>query len=702
METEGISSGKFVIFILIGLVSAILVTFIYVAKIDFINTIDLKLRDTRFRLRGPIEPPEKVVIVAIDSKSIDELGRWPWDRRTIAQLIKTLSPAKVIALDMVFSEPSLPESDTILSKTINKAKNVVVGYYFREEETSISPLSLSNLRNSRVKIIKTFGNITGLPVREFPYAELNIPSIKGEAGFFNLIPDDDGVFRNINLLFLYDGELYPSLSLQAMKEFKDRPIRVEIEEYGIKGIGIGDKWIPCDESGRLTINYYGKGGTIRTIQAVDLIKKRVPEREIRDAIVLVGATETGISDIRNTPFDPVMPGVEIHATVVSNMLKGHYLLSNAWVTVLDILFITIPVVILALILRKVLRTVVSLLFLVIVLGVTYTLNLFIFKTYFLNLAMIYPFISILLFYISSEAYRNLIVEKKSRFLKKAFSSYVSSELVNIIIKNPEVLKLGGEKREITVLFSDIRDFTTISEVLQPEKLVSLLNHYLAPMTEIVLKHRGMLDKYIGDAIMAIYNAPVNLPDHPEKAVLTALEMIRELKRLNEDFKKKGFPEIQIGIGIHTGVAITGNMGTNRRFDYTAIGDTVNLASRLEGLNKLYGTNIIISYSTFQNLSTEVRALVRKLDLIRVKGKKEPVKVYELIEENSPLIELIKDFEKALSLYRQRRFKEAEEIFKHLSNTFYDKPSEIFAQRCRDFCLTPPPDDWDGVYVARQK
>lgn len=355
---------------------------------------------------------------------------------------------------------------------------------------------------------------------------------------------------------------------------------------------------------------------------------------------------------------------------------------------------------------------------------TYSINLLLFKNYFLDLSLIYPFLALLLCYVLSEVYRNLIIEKKSRFLKKAFSSYVSPELVNIIIKNPDTLKLGGEKRTITVLFSDIRGFTTLSEQLLPEQLVMFLNNYLDPMTKIVLKHRGMLDKYIGDAIMAVYNAPVEIPEHAKEAVLTAIEMIKELKSLNEKFVKSGFPEIDIGIGINTGEAVIGNMGTKTRFDYTAIGDTVNLASRLEGLNKIYGTRIIISENTFNALketnnltgeSTALRAIqppsmiqgskfkvqIRELDLIRVKGRKEPVKIYEVIENND-FEPAVKEFEKALDLYRNCKFKEAMEIFSKIKEKFNDKASSVYEERCRFYIQNPPPSDWDKVYTATEK
>ena len=312
--------------------------------------------------------------------------------------------------------------------------------------------------------------------------------------------------------------------------------------------------------------------------------------------------------------------------------------------------------------------------------------------------MIYPVISILSTYIGCEAYRNLIEVRKSRFLQKAFSSYISPELVSQIVKNPDMLKLGGEKREVTILFSDIRSFTSISERFSPEIIVRLLNRYLDPMTNIVLSNKGTLDKYIGDAIMAIYNAPLEIEDHAVLACKSAVEMIKALDEVNEEFKKMGFPEIDIGIGIHTGDAVVGNMGTDVRFDYTAIGDTVNLSSRLESLNKLYRTHIIVSQSTRERIKgNEFR--FRELDMIRVKGKKIPITIYEInMDMDEELIDL---YHKALSLYKSCDFKSALEYFSTLERDYNDATSGVFAERCRQLILNPPP-DWDGVYVATSK
>jgi len=701
-------SSRFIIFTTIGIFASILTIFFYAQKIDFFTAIDLKLKDVRFRIREEVKPDKRVVIVAIDGKSINELGRWPWDRKVIARLINNLKVygAKTVAIDIVFSEPSNPQSDMALSTAIRESSNVIAGYFFRHEDERQSITSSELLQPSKIKIIRMSGNVNEVPVMSYPNVELNIPTISRAShnlGFFNILPDKDGIIRTANLLMLYDGEVYPSLSLSALRHYLGSEIMLDIEAHGVDKLFIGNKRIPVDESGRLTLNYYGRQGTFETIPAVDVINNRLSYNALKDALVFLGATEIGIYDVRATPIDPLLPGVEIHATVVSNVLQDNFLIKDGRVMILEVAFIIAFPILLSILLSSIRRTLVALFFFLGILGIYFYMNYLLFAHYFLNTIVIFPVISMGLTYTASEAYRNLIEEKQSRFLKKAFTSYVSAELVREIIKKPDMLKLGGERKEITVLFSDIRDFTALSERLTPESLVLLLNQYLGPMTDIVLKHRGTLDKYIGDAIMSIYNAPLWIEDHSILACQTAVEMIDKLKEINNNFRVKGLQEIEIGIGINTGDAVVGNMGTDMRFDYTAIGDTVNLASRLEGLNKIYNTCIIVSEFTLRHyteLRTQNSLHFRELDLIKVKGKERPVKIYELssmLDSN-----LINRFEEALGLYRRQQFKEALEIFQDLTTTYNDKPSYVFAERCKEFLNTPPPSEWDGIYTAKIK
>ncbi|WP_333798539.1 adenylate/guanylate cyclase domain-containing protein, partial [Trichlorobacter lovleyi] len=315
-----------------------------------------------------------------------------------------------------------------------------------------------------------------------------------------------------------------------------------------------------------------------------------------------------------------------------------------------------------------------------------------------DMTIIYPMLGIGLTYLGSESWRNLVVEKKGRQLKKAFSNYVSPDLVREIEKNPDKLVLGGEQREISILFSDIRGFTTVSESLTPPELVTLLNEYLSPMTRIVLEEKGTLDKFIGDAVMAIFNAPLDVPGHAEHACAAAVRMLEELKHLNEGFAERGMHTLDIGVGINTGPAVVGNMGADIRFDYTAIGDSVNLASRLEGLNKYYGSHILVSEDT-RNQVPDGRFIFREVDRVRVKGKHLPIVMYELMITN---LELLPHFEEGLEKYRAKQFVAAQQIFNRLVADYSDGPSRLYSNRCAEYLETPPPADWDGVYTAKSK
>ncbi|MBI5050285.1 MAG: adenylate/guanylate cyclase domain-containing protein [Nitrospirae bacterium] len=720
---------RLIVFILIGIAVSLLTVLLYSQKIDLFNAIDLKLKDVRFRTRGEVRPDRKVVIVAIDSKSVNKLGRWPWDRKVIARLVKNIKSygARTIAFDIVFSEPSNPDSDRTLSDAVREGGSVIAGYFFRQEAEKQPVAHSEILQSSKIKIIRMSENVSEVPIMTYPNVELNILPVSmasANSGFFNIVPDKDGIIRTANLLMLFDGDVYPSLSLSALRHYLGGEVMLDIAPYGVDGLFIGNRRIPVDESGRLTLNYYGRQGIFETISAIDIINKRLSPDALKDALVFIGATEVGIYDMRATPLDPVLPGIEIHATVASNILQDNFVIRDGRVMVLEVAFIVLFPVLLSIILSLVRKTVVTLVSFVGILVIYSFTDFLLFVHYYLNTIIIFPIISIILTYISLEAYRNIIEEKQSRFLKKAFTSYVSSDLVKEIINRPDMLKLGGEKREVTVLFSDIRGFTTLSERLTPETLVLLLNQYLGPMTDIVLEHKGTLDKYIGDAIMAIYNAPLDVENHSLFACQSAVEMTSKLKEINNSFRENGIPEIDIGIGINTGNVIVGNMGTSMRFDYTAIGDTVNLASRLEGLNKIYTTSIILSeftvkhYSELQTLwSRSLSSLrevgqaaglgggtselkFRELDLIKVKGKDKPVTIYELSSDAND--SLIKGFEEALTLYKSHQFKKALEIFQGLFAEYKDKPSEVFIERCNEFLKNPPDSSWDGVYVAKVK
>ena len=696
--------------IAIGLFSALLSLFLYIWSPSFLNEVDLRYGDFRFKTRGPIEPNPNVVIVAIDEKSINQLGRWPWSRRLIAKFVDKLSDYKprVVGFDVVFSERESQDADIGLGKALGKSKNVILGYFFRDDATEQPDAeSRKQLKRSNIKLVKLIGNPPSDVLKKFRSADLNLPEIGANAtgfGFFNMLPDGDGIFRRSQILMSYDGEIYPSLDLESVRLFLGGNLLLTMASYGVDALSINKTQIPTDESGQFLINFYGPAGTFKTYSAVDVISGK---EALEDKIVMVGATEIGIADLRPTPFNPVYPGVEIHASVAGNILDGRFLIENKLTRSLDIaLVFVLPIVLVLLLIRArgtfIGFTIFILFTLLYLLG-----NFLIFTRLNLIISTVYPALSIGFAYVFFEGYRNLIIERKSRYLRKAFSSYVSPDVVDEILRDSDKLKLGGESKKVTLLFSDIRGFTSLSESIAPEMLVSVLNEYLSPMTQIVMEERGTLDKYIGDAVMAIFGAPLDVPDHATHACQAALSMLKKLGEINNEWRKRNFPSISIGIGINTGEAIVGNMGANIRFDYTAIGDSVNLASRLEGLNKFYGTEIIVSKSTREGLnSSETRFLIRELDLVQVKGKEEPIAIFELVNtfsSDTNKIDLVGMFTEAFNTYREGKFGEAEGKFIEILGNFpNDGPSAIYRERCRQYILEPPPPDWTGVYVAKEK
>lgn len=706
------------VFLLLGLLSSLLIFAAYRFEPAFLTALDLRAADAMFKARGDSPPPSEVVIVAIDERSVNEGGRWPWPRKKTASLIRSLKGAKVSALDMVFSEEEGPEADTELSNAIKDAGNVVAGFFFRDDSTEAPKQeSLDKIKGSKISLLsstdESFEPQDGLfPAIEFSGIEANIP-IVGEgaagSGSFNIIPQYDGIYRSSGLVFRYGGGIYPSLALEAVRKYTEGDAVIYLAPYGIDGISVGERFIPVGEDGAVSLNFYGKGGSFKTYSAIDVLEGRVDKGEFDGKLVFIGVTEKAIYDIRPTPVDNLFPGVEIQATVAGNILEDRYIIHDTGVVLFDLAMVFLIPAVLAITLSSIRSTFVSLSVMAGLMTLLIIGDFYLFSAYSVRAGVIYPALSLAAAYLSMEAYRNLVVERKSKYIKKAFTTYVSHQLVSEILKNPDKLKLGGEKRVVTVLFSDIRGFTTLSEELSPEGLVKLLNEYLSPMTRIVLDEEGMLDKYIGDAIMAVFNAPVEIDAHPLRACGAALKMMERLRELNVKWKAEGYPELSIGIGINTGEAVVGNMGAELRFDYTAIGDTVNLASRLEGMNKMYGTSVIVSEFTYGSVKDGF--LFRELDYVRVKGKMKPINIYELIgfkpedgeEVPKKIKELTSDFERALGLYREGRFLESGKVFEGILERFpEDGPSKLYVKRCAEYLITPPPPDWDGVFVAKSK
>jgi adenylate cyclase len=736
----------------ITIILTLLVLVLFLIGVPILDIVELKTYDLRFLSRGILKPSPDVVIAVIDEKSLDREGRWPWPRSKVARLIDVLSAegAKVISMDITFSEPDEntnlkfldqfdqkirtlkiaddqvksfvtesrrnADNDLILSNAIkNSGSGVVLGYFFHMSQAGLDyridekqiQSQLRRVAKSKYPLViyqdKTLLTEPFIPAYA-PEGNLEILSEAAEgSGYFNMLPDPDGIVRWMPLIIKCGEEIFAPLSVQTLWNFLDRPqLMVRVAAYGVEGIRMGNLFLPTDENGQMLINYLGPGRTFPHYSITDILERKTPRGCFKDKIVLIGATAVGIYDLRNTPFTPVFPGVEIHATVIDNILTNQFINKPKWTRIYDCLTILFLGFFIGALVPRV-SAVKGLLVALIFFTIHVLLSQWLFSNYRIWVSMVYPLMAGVLVYISLTIYRYITEEKERKKIRGAFSYYVSSSVVSEMLKNPEKLKLGGEKKDLSVLFSDIRGFTTISEGLTPEELVHLLNEYLTAMTNVVFKYDGTLDKYMGDAVMAFYGAPLDQPDHPYRACRSALEMMEELKRLNEKWIREGRPPLDIGIGINTGMMVVGNMGSERRFDYTVMGDAVNLGSRLEGANKNYQTNILISEETYERVKDGFVCM--QLDSVRVKGKLRPVRIFQLMGEDVPRNrrEAIDCFHEGLSLYSQQRWDEAKKAFRAAATMDVDlSASSIYMDRCLALKANPPGPDWDGVFVMKTK
>jgi adenylate cyclase len=716
----------------------------------FLRFIELKTLDLRMVARGKMVTGGETVIAVVDDESIKEIGRWPWPRTVIARLVDKLKENKVkaIGFDIVFSEPDHNSSlrtidelsaemkkqgingssvallakkretadiDAILAGSIARAKNVTLGYYFYTGTGEDMVLARKNIAsraeligNSRYQIINSpTQNPDDQRIRTAYAPEVNIKNISAAAqnsGYFNTLPDTDGTMRWSPLVIKFQNNYYPSLAISLLSQYLDWPtLSLNLEKYGVESIKLGDITIPTDDRGRLLINYMGPSKTFPHYSIHDILQGKIPAEKLRDKIVLVGVTATAVYDLRVTPFSPVYPGVEIHANVIDNILHSNFLIFSSLIRLVDILAIIAFGLAMALIITR-LRAALGALVALLIIGSFIAVNLLAFYAFNIWLTLVYPVLTMIAIYLGITIYHYIKEEREKKKIRGAFQYYLTASVINEMLKDPTKLKLGGVKKDLSVLFSDIRGFTTISEKLTPEELVRLLNEYLTAMTNIVFKYEGLLDKYMGDAIMAVFGAPLDQPDHARRACLTALEMMSELHKLQKKWDAEGRPVLDIGIGISTGEMVVGNMGSEMRFDYTVMGDMVNLGSRLEGINKEYGSNIIISEFTYQAVQDSV--CCRELDLVRVKGKNKPVKIMELLGEKKDeaiLQDFIASFEKGLVLYRQAKWDEAIAQFKQaLAIRADDFVSNLYIERCQTLKDQPPPQPWDGVFTMTRK
>jgi len=541
------------------------------------------------------------------------------------------------------------------------------------------------------------------------------------AGFFNADPDPDGVMRRLPLVFRYGDVFVPSLALSAASlHFGSTPVLLAdpAVKEGLAAVGFAAESgstveVPVDHSGALLISYLGPSmaykesdkfqdrGVFRRVSLADIYNDTFDKKQVKGKVILVAVTAIGTYDQRVTPFSPIVPGVEVHAAAVQSMISGTALSRRGKHVQMEMLLALIAALVMGFALRRL--PIWSGTVFVVILSFTWVLidSQILFRNNVwahqvpLQLQLIFTWAGITLHGYLTEG------RDKAR-LKKEFSTVLSPTVVDQLLDNPELAGLGGDERVMTVMFSDIRGFTTMSEQMNPEELTGFLNEYLTPMTDILIQRNGTLDKYMGDAIMAFWGAPVKQDDHALRACLASLDMMDKLHEMQRKWRKEGKPEIDVGIGLNSGMMRVGFMGSERMRNYTLLGDNVNLGSRLEGINKQYATNIIISEYTYEMCKDGIYA--RRLDAVRVKGKKEPVTIYELRgagQASGDEKDLIDRFEAAFADYQAQKFTEAKAVFQQLADDG-DATSAIYVKRCDDLMQNPPAEDWDGVFEMTTK
>lgn len=646
-----------------------------------------------------------ITIAAMDDRSLSELGMFrTWPRSYQTQLLDALlqspAPPRVVAFDVGFFEPS--PDDAQLVAAFERARARRVG----------------------VVIVAGSGSLVSGPggLLEYRQALMPVPALAAVADVAsgNLVPDDLGVVRSMPLLMRLDDQEMPTLGLAAVAKYLRQP-RVVLQRPNPDTVVFAGRQVPVDRFSQARINYFGPPTYIGTdrptfpvVSFVDVIKGRADSSVWRDGIVLVGLQNaTGFADDYWTPVSDQgqkMAGVEIHANVAGTLFSTQFLReAPLGVNLALVLLLSLLVGIVAANLGVLSASLASLA----LLGVYYVGNLTALDLG-TQAALANPLLGGFLAFVAVVAYRVIVEQRQARALQGALASVIPASVAQEIARDPDRVRLGGERRTISVLFSDLKGFTTFSETVEPEVLSQVITEYLDGMTAVVFRHGGTVDKFIGDAVMAFWNAPLDDPDHARHACEAALDMQAALRDLGDQWQARGLPRQRMRIGVNTGPVSVGNMGTTQRFAYTAFGDTVNLGARLEPLNNEYGTWTCLSQATLDAAGGPDRFLVRFLDLVAVKGKTAPVPVYELIgrtqdtallQQYAPVLEL---YHRAMVLYQARGFAEAQDLFQQAMRAHVpldgteDPPSTVYADRCRDLIAAPPAPDWDGVFVMHHK
>ncbi len=690
------------------------------------NALDHLILDYKFRYLQQEDPNDKIVLVSIDQKSLSYFNQhgmyWPWPREFYHIVTDYFDEggAELVVFDILFDTPDFnrsnisgSQSDQRFVQSLKSSGNSILAFKSTATEDSVRP-SINNyplLDAHKIKNTSPYNQphmLTSRPIEQFAQAAKGM-------GNTVLRPDQDGLIRSVHLFdSLAHKGFVPTLSMAAYLNLQPDSLTLE---WTNKGLRAGDKHIPLQQNGDYLINWYGKGGvregtfpyySFHSIVESAIQEMRdanadvlVPHEFFEDKVVIIGASAAGLGDIKSTPMSSLeaFPGMEIQATILNNLIGGNFITElPGWAKILILLILSAGIPFIIAYTRPTYGaiSIVGILSLIILTGIA----LFSYERIWFSTGMYFGMG--ILTYSGSAAYKYFAEEKQKKQIRSAFGQYIQPEFVEQLIRQPELLKLGGEKKELTVLFSDLAGFTTIAESKPPEELVAFLNEYLGAMTDIIFEYSGTVDKYIGDAVMAFWGAPIKQNNHAVLACRSTLKMLEKIEQITPPET-----ETHARFGIATGDMIVGNIGSYNRFNYTVLGDRVNLAARLEAANKTFASRAMISEQTYEQVKNEF--LCRQLDLLVVKGKTKPERVYELMaDKQSPknldkLQEAVSIYQQGLDQYFNRQWDQAISTFNQVTDLLPDDgPSNTYIKRCKQFKKEAPAEEWDGVFHLKTK
>lgn len=693
---------------------------------------DLQLRTHLLTNKKTITNP--IAIIDIDDRSLKAEGRWPWPRSKIAKLVDELKNhgAAVIAFDMFFSEEqmsidlqvssilkknnlltdeisaflknnsSLFDEDLMLAASLSQIDSVLAMSFLPSELKTnklTSPLlQLSSKELNELLLISAKGYIVSIP---------KLQNAAKKAGFINIFSDMDGIIRRVPLVMTYENGVYPSLALQAVLSFLGQDIKLVTPVYHdhreMEGVQIANRIIPTNIYGEVFIPFIGKSFSFPYYSATDVLHHKIPKDRLLGKILFIGTSATGLGDLEATAVQNPYPGVEIQATVANGILENNFSSIPAWTYGANIVLALIFGLIAAFLFPYLGPRILGMIVLVLPISMVF-INNYIWHTTGIIFSFLIPILLVLIIAIFNILYGYLFETRKREHLKEIFGQYVPSKHIDEMLKSSDTFTMRGEDREMSVLFADIRSFTTISEKMTATELVEMLNTFFTPMTEIIFKTHGTIDKYVGDLIMAFWGAPIADTSHARHAIQSAIEMQRKLNDMQVELNARGWPEIKIGIGINSGNMSVGDMGSHYRRNYTVLGDNVNLASRVESLTKFYGADIIVTENSARN---QTKFIFRKLDRVRVKGKKHGIEIDEvlgLVTDLTPELKLeLEQYHQALDDYFKQQWDASLMIMQQLKQKYPDKKIyDLYIERLIEFKNHPPGNDWDGIYTHKSK